>query len=36
MTDAPEFTDWIDLKVQRHWYKLREELASKPFVPQGG
>src|SRR5579883_949209 len=26
MTDAPEFTDWIDLKVQRHWYKLREEL----------
>ena len=26
MSGDHAFTDWIDLKVQRHWYKLRNEL----------
>ncbi len=26
MADAHGSTDWIDLGVQRHWYKLRDEL----------
>lgn len=26
MADSHGITDWIDLNVQRHWYKLRNEL----------
>lgn len=26
MADGHGITDWIDLNVQRHWYKLRDEL----------
>ncbi|HZQ36726.1 MAG TPA: hypothetical protein VFD32_12390 [Dehalococcoidia bacterium] len=28
MADGHGSTDWIDLNVQRHWYKLRDELDS--------
>ena len=26
MAAHAQFTDWLDLKVQRHWYRLRSEL----------